>query len=152
MSIKPDISGMCVFVVDSGPPVHRRPIWPGQFISADTWQDTDISGEDQIIKAACAATWTPSALAAYKAANPWVEPASPRPLENISKNIIWERMTEQEAAQADAMLKLQPPKILRIYEGATYVSTKADLYPQLLGAMTQMFGPSRAAEILEPNF
>lgn len=73
-------------------------------------------------------------------------------IENISKNIIWERMTEQEAAQADALLKAQPPKVLRIYEGATYISTKAELYPQLLGAMTQLFGAKRAAEILKPNF
>lgn len=74
------------------------------------------------------------------------------PRENISKNIIWERMTEEEADQADALLKAQPAKILRIYEGATYISVKADLYPQLFGAMAQLFGEKRASEILEPNF
>lgn len=72
--------------------------------------------------------------------------------ENISKNVIWERMTEEEADQADALLKAQPAKILRIYEGATYISVKADLYPQLFGAMAQLFGEKRASEILEPNF
>jgi hypothetical protein len=74
------------------------------------------------------------------------------PLENISKNLIWERMTEEEAEQADQVLRAQPAKIYRQYDGATYISTKADLYPMLQAAMTQLFGAERAAEILAPNF
>lgn len=83
----------------------------------------------------------------------WYMDEPPPPvLKNISKNIIWERMTDDEAAQTDAMLEAQTPKIKRIYEGATYISVKAAEYPLLLGAMTQMFGAQRAAEILKPNF
>ena len=84
------------------------------------------------------------------AADAYVDPVPV--IENISKNIIWERMTEQEAAQADTLLRAQPAKIYRQYDGATYISTKAELYPLLLGAMKQLFGEQRAAEILEPNF
>ena len=103
--------------------------------------DVDMTPEEE-------AAW----LAESEANDPIKNPPPERVLENISKNIIWERMTEQEAAQADALLKAQPAKILRIYEGATYISVKADLYPQLFGAMAHLFGEKRAGEILEPNF
>lgn len=77
MTTTTETSGWTIFVItqdDEGPP-NRRPIGPGNFIDGG-WVDTDISAEADEVKAACAAAWTPEALAAYKAAFPWVEPVT----------------------------------------------------------------------------
>lgn len=84
---------------------------------------------------------------------PRVEQPEPEPivLTKISKNLIWERATDAEAEQMDAALKAQPIRIRRIYDGATFISTEDELYGLLNAAMVQMFGETRAKELLEPN-
>lgn len=76
----------------------------------------------------------------------------PPPLENLSKNLMWERMTSAEATAADQLLRAQEAKVYRQYDGASHINVKAELYPLLVGGLTQLFGARRAAEILEPNF
>ena len=132
--------------------VHRGPVEPGRFTAADTFQQTDLSTYPQEAQDFAAKYWTEKRLDLWKEQFPWAEPPPPPALENISKNIIWERMTDQEAVAADNLLKAQSPKTRRIYDGATYISVRAAEYPMLLGAMTQLFGAQRAAEILKPNF
>lgn len=46
---------------------HRRPLLPGNW-TGDQWVDTDLSGEDAIVREAAAAAWTPDVVDAYKAA------------------------------------------------------------------------------------
>lgn len=132
--------------------VHRVAINPGSWGPSGNWLGTELSPYPQIVKDAAAQHWTPEVVEAYKLAFPWIEPEPPPPLKNISKNIIWERMTEQEAEQALAMLNAQSVKVRMQYDGATYISTEAELYPLVEGAMVQMFGAQRAAVILKPNF
>ena len=87
---------------------------------------------------------------------PAEEPApDPEPapvLHSLSKNLMWERVTDAEAVKMNAALMSQPIRIIRIYEGATYISNEAELYTLLHAALTQLFGAARADEILEPNF
>lgn len=136
--------------IDGAP--HSKPVEPGQFIAAGEFQQTDLSAYPQEARDFAATYWTTERLDLWKAQFPWAEPALPPALENISKNIVWERMTDQEATAADNVLKAQSVKIRRVYDGATYISVRAAEYPMLLGAMTQLFGAKRAAEILKPNF
>lgn len=135
-----------------GTPPNTKAITPGYFTGPGTFVDADLSAEPKEVQAACAEAWTDEVVRKWKELVPWKEPVPPPPLENISKNIIWERMTDPEATAADNILKAQSPKIRRIYDGATYISVRANEYPMLLGAMTQLFGAQRAAEILKPNF
>lgn len=131
---------------------HRGAVEPGRFVAAGTFEATDLSRYPAEVQEFAARHWTDSAIVKWKTEFPWVEPVPPPPLENISKNIIWERMTDQEAIAADNVLKAQSVKIRRIYDGATYISVRAAEYPMLLAAMVQLFGAQRAADILKPNF
>lgn len=77
-------------------------------------------------------------------------PPPPLPL-TISKDAIWRRATDEEAEQMEAALQSQPVRIRRIYDGATFISTADELYVVLEGALVQMFGAERAAQLLEPT-
>lgn len=77
----------------------------------------------------------------------WQEP-TPAPLTMISKDAIWRRATDEEAELMEAALQSQSVRLRRIYEGATFISTEDELYGVLEGALVQLFGAVRAAELL----
>ncbi|UXN74519.1 hypothetical protein N8D56_05095 [Devosia sp. A8/3-2] len=69
----------------------------------------------------------------------------------ISKDAIWRRATDAEAELMEQTLAAQPVRIRRIYEGATHIQSGDELFGLLETAMTALFGPSRAAELLAPG-
>ncbi len=81
----------------------------------------------------------------------WVERVASAAIATISKDAIWRRATDEEAEQMEAALQAQPVRLRRIYEGATFISTSDELYAVLEGALVQLFGVERAAELLEPT-
>lgn len=68
---------------------------------------------------------------------------------SIPKDIIWRRATDAEAEIMDAALGSQSVRVRRIYDGAQVISTDGELYSILLAAMIQLFGESRAQQLLE---
>lgn len=69
----------------------------------------------------------------------------------IAKDAIWRRATDAEAEMMEQALSAQPVRIRRIYDGATHLQTGDELFGLLETAMVQMFGESRAAELLAPG-
>lgn len=67
---------------------------------------------------------------------------------SIPKDIIWRRVTDAEAEIMDAALGSQSVRVRRIYDGAQVISTDGELYSILLAAMIQLFGESRAEQLL----
>ncbi len=66
----------------------------------------------------------------------------------ISKDDIWRRATEDEAVQMEAALQQVSPRLHEIYNGATFISPDDELFAVLQGALVQLFGQERAAELL----
>lgn len=75
----------------------------------------------------------------------------PEPLHTTPKDLIWRRATDQEAEAMELALAAQPIRLRRIYEGATQIDDRDELYAMLLGALTVLFGVERANELLEPT-
>lgn len=74
--------------------------------------------------------------------------AAPMDHYSIPKDIIWRRATDAEAEIMDAALGSQSVRVRRIYDGAQVISTDGELYSILLAAMIQLFGESRAQQLL----
>lgn len=127
--------------------VERRSILAGAYIDG-VFVENDLAGEPQEVRDLAVANWTPEVIQQFALAN--IPPASHVP-PRIAKNAIWERATEEEAVQMEAMLEQQHVRIRRIYEGATHISTEHELFSLLSGALTQAFGAERAAELLTPT-
>lgn len=59
--------------------VHRGEVLlPGRFTAENQWEATDVSGQPASIQQAATEMWTADAIAACKAANPWVPPPPPQ--------------------------------------------------------------------------
>jgi len=87
-------------------------------------------------------------------------PARPRPSDDepvivpkprIAKQTIWLRATDDEAVQLKAALDAQSVRLQMAFAGSAWLNTGDDLHPLILGAVTQLFGAERAAQLLEPT-
>jgi hypothetical protein len=64
---------------------------------------------------------------------------------------IWRRATDEEAEQIDALLNSQPVRLRRLWADASFLSTTDELFMLILAGAEQLFGPARAAQLLEPT-
>ncbi|NNH56899.1 hypothetical protein HLI01_08770 [Rhizobium laguerreae] len=69
----------------------------------------------------------------------------------IGKSTPWRRMSDEEVDDVDAALQGAPLKQRRIYEAASYISTKDELFGTLMALLSAVLSPSRAAELLAPE-
>lgn len=61
---------------------------------------------------------------------------------------LWERMTEDEAEQVAEVMATQPFRTRKIFETAATFRSDHELWPLLEQIATQLFGATRAAELL----
>lgn len=63
---------------------------------------------------------------------------------------LWERMTEAEGDQVEATMFTQPFRVRQIFMTAQSYRSDHELWPLLMGAAIELFGITRAAELLAP--
>lgn len=90
-------------------------------------------------------------IARLKADVGYQEPPSTDGVFIISKDDIWRRASDQEAEIMEQALQNQPTRLKRIYEGATYIRTDDGLFTLLKETLVQLFGETRADELLAPS-
>lgn len=66
----------------------------------------------------------------------------------VDKDRIWRRATDAEAEQMDALLRSQPVRIRRIYDGVSVIRSDGELYGVLRQGLIALFGEGRADELL----
>lgn len=80
-------------------------------------------------------------------------PVTPDPEPEVSLIIIsavtlWERMTEEEAAQVETVMATQPFRTRQIFMTAQTFRSDHELWPLLIQMATELFGEERASELL----
>lgn len=80
-------------------------------------------------------------------------PAQPSPpaYNALLKTDIWLRMSDAEAAKAQAALegmKSSASRLYRLFSDATEIRNDTDFYPQLHGVFVKLYGEARATELL----
>ncbi|MFE0233446.1 hypothetical protein ACFW0F_05865 [Brucella anthropi] len=80
-------------------------------------------------------------------------PPPPEPVESPSVVVIpsvslWERLTEAEAEQVNAVMATQPFRTRQIFLTANTFRSDHELWPLLVQMATELFGEDRAAELL----
>ena len=75
------------------------------------------------------------------------EPEAPAVI-SISAVTLWERMTEAEGEQVDAVMQSQPFRIRQIFMTAQTYRSDHELWPLLQQVTTDLFGGQRAGELL----
>lgn len=63
---------------------------------------------------------------------------------------FWERTTEAEGEEIEAMLAQQPFRVRQIFTTAQTYRSDQELWPLLQQVAVQLFGEERAAELLAP--
>ncbi|WP_448786405.1 hypothetical protein [Brucella intermedia] len=63
---------------------------------------------------------------------------------------LWERMTDVEAEQVDAVMATQPFRTRQIFLTANTFRSDHELWPLLVQMATDLFGEERAAALLSP--
>lgn len=61
---------------------------------------------------------------------------------------LWERMTEAEGEQVEAVMQTQPFRIRQIFTTAQTYRSDHELWPLLQQVATELFGTQRASELL----
>lgn len=74
----------------------------------------------------------------------------PDPVIVIPAVTLWERMTEAEGDQVEATMFTQPFRVRQIFMTAQSYRSDHELWPLLMGAAIELFGITRAAELLAP--
>lgn len=79
-------------------------------------------------------------------------PPPPEPVESPSVVVIpsvslWERLTEAEAEQVNAVMATQPFRTRQIFLTANTFRSDHELWPLLVQMATELFGEDRAAEL-----
>ncbi|MFK5639508.1 hypothetical protein ACI50E_16850 [Brucella sp. ZJ1_1] len=85
--------------------------------------------------------WDSGAVVEYSP--PQVEPVTVLP--SIT---LWERLTEAEAEQVDAVMATQPLRTRQIFLTANTFRSDHELWPLLVQIATDLFGKARASELL----
>lgn len=80
-----------------------------------------------------------------------VEPAAPPTTYQIAKTTPWLRMTDDEAATADAVMSETSARLKQIYMAASYLSSGDPLWMTLHQLLADQFGDERADELLAPE-
>lgn len=79
------------------------------------------------------------------AENPYVAPPPPN---TISKNTIFERMTDAEAELVETMLAGAPTKLRLLFNGTSELNRDSEYFPTLVAAMEGAYGADRTADLL----
>ena len=80
------------------------------------------------------------------------EPPAPPPTPvYIQKVDIWRRATDAEAEKLVALLGQQSIRLQRMFSDATVISSADEMWPTLLGGITQLLGADRAKALLAPS-
>lgn len=91
-------------------------------------------------------------LADWEAAGHAIEPYVPEPdapsVISIPAVILWERMTEAEGEQVEAVMQTQPFRIRQIFTTAQTYRSDHELWPLLQQVAADLFGAQRAGELL----
>ncbi len=91
-------------------------------------------------------------LADWEAAGNVIEPYVPEPEDlaviSIPAVTLWERMTEAEGEQVEAVMQTQPFRIRQIFTTAQTYRSDHELWPLLQQVATELFGAQRAGELL----
>lgn len=75
------------------------------------------------------------------------EPEAPAVI-SIPAVTLWERMTEAEGEQVEAVMQTQPFRIRQIFTTAQTYRSDHELWPLLQQVATELFGEQRAGELL----
>lgn len=75
------------------------------------------------------------------------EPEAPTVI-SIPAVTLWERMTEAEGEQVEAVMQTQPFRIRQIFTTAQSYRSDHELWPLLQHVATELFGAQRAGELL----
>lgn len=91
-------------------------------------------------------------LADWEAAGNVIEPYVSEPeapaVISIPAVTLWERMTEAEGEQVEAVMETQPFRIRQIFTIAQTYRSDHELWPLLQHVATELFGAQRAGELL----
>ena len=91
-------------------------------------------------------------LVDWEAAGNVIEPYVPEPeapaVISIPAVTLWERMTEAEGEQVEAVMQAQPFRIRQIFTTAQTYRSDHDLWLLLQQVATELFGAQRAGELL----
>lgn len=81
-----------------------------------------------------------------------IEPYVPAPeapvIISIPAVTLWERMTEAEGEQVEAVMQTRPFRIRQIFTTAQTYRSDHELWPLLQQVATELFGAHRAGELL----
>jgi len=84
----------------------------------------------------------------------WTAPPIPEPPESVTIVYpvdLWSRMTDAEAEAVEAAMATQPVRIQNIFRFASSYRSDHELWPLLVSMATDLFGATKAAEILAPS-
>ncbi|MCV9908324.1 hypothetical protein OIV19_11945 [Brucella sp. HL-2] len=94
--------------------------------------------------------WLKANAGEYGPIAPYVAP-EPQPVITILPAVwLWQRMTNEEAAQVEIAMSAQPFRTRQILLTANTFRSDHELWPLLEQVATGLFGAERAAELLTP--
>ena len=117
-------------------------IWPKGFPSTAV----EISSEqyNELLSFPGARKWLNDQVVEYKPP----ETELPEPVTVVPSVILWERLTEAEAGQVNAVMATQSFRTRQIFLTANTFRSDHELWPLLVQMATDLFGEDRAAELL----
>ncbi|MBE1208441.1 hypothetical protein [Aminobacter carboxidus] len=77
--------------------------------------------------------------------------AIPAPLVVLYPVDLWSRMTDTEAEQVEAAMAGQTVRLQNVFRSASSYRSDHELWPLLETMATELFGESRATEVLAPS-
>jgi hypothetical protein len=85
----------------------------------------------------------------YRRSTGVISPLQARELHQLSKKVLWDRMTADEADRFDADLQEAPSKLRRTFDAATVLDDRDPLWPALREALLVRVSPERADALLQ---
>lgn len=82
---------------------------------------------------------------------PYVPEPEPEPVTIVYPADLWRRVTNDEADVIAEAMQDQPLRLRKIFETAQVYRSDDELWPLLHGMAVQLFGETRASEILAPS-